>query len=301
MTDEGPRLHGTERAVVPTLTAALSADSGPVTIMLHGFKYQPGHPIHCPHDSIFSRHPTASGFRVVSWPKALGFTGQCGEGIGLSFGWSARGSIWEAHARASDAGRALADLLTDLRRLDPLRPVNIIAHSLGARVALTAIRHAAPGAVTRAVLLAAAEYGETAREALSCDAGRATQVLNVTSRENDFYDFLMERLVAPPRLGDRMLGHGSTHLPNMVTLQLDDEASLTALARAGFPIGAPERLVCHWSPYLRSGVFDLYAAFLSGRIAPSKLRALLPQAAAPRWSRLMPRIPRLRPSGLPVQ
>lgn len=286
--DDTPRLHGAATPLLPVLRHALASDPGPVTIMVHGFKYAPGVAGRCPHASIFARDVTPVRGREISWPRHLGLRGQRGEGLGISFGWPAHCSIWQAHARAEQAGVALARMVTMIRDLSPRRPVHVVAHSLGARVALAAVRAGQPGAITRTILLAAAEYGETARAALSSDAGRQTQVLNVTSRENDLFDFLMERAVASHHPGDRMLGHFPTHLPNMVTLQLDDPEALAALRRAGYPIAPPERRVCHWSPYLRAGVFPLYCAFLSGEMPLPVLRAALPEAPAPRWSRLLP-------------
>ncbi len=301
VTDGKARLHGATAPLSPTLRRALAEDPGPVTVMVHGYKYLPGHPRHCPHDTIFARAPSVTDPRVIGWPRHLGLRGQQGEGLGISFGWNARGTIWDAHAEAAVAGEALAHLLAEVRRHAPARPVNLVAHSLGARVALTAIACGRPGAVTRAVLLAAAEYAGVARDALTGASGRATQVLNVTSRENDLYDFLMERLVAPDKPNDRMLGHGNPALPNLVTLQLDDAASLEALRTAGFPIAEPQRLVCHWSPYLRAGVFPLYTAFLSNTLPLGRLRALLPEAGTPRWSRILPRLPLRTPLGLPAE
>ncbi len=291
------RLHGDPAPLLPALADALATDTGPVTIMVHGYKYQPGHPQHCPHASLMSPTPHAADRRVVSWPARLGLDNR----VAISFGWQARGSIWAAHRRAASAGEALAGLVREVRRLAPRRPVNVIAHSLGARVALAAVRAGAPGAITRAVLLAAAEYGEVARHTLDSARGCRTQVLNVTSRENDLFDFVLERLVPPRHPGDRMLGHGGVDLPHMVTLQLDDEESLAALRRLGFPIAPPERLICHWSPYLRDGVFSLYRAILSGELPLDRLRAVLPTACAPRWSRLRPRLPRPQPPMVPAE
>ena len=160
ITGNAARLHRERRPLMPVLNRALRADQGPVTIMVHGFKYHPGHPVHCPHGPIPAR-PTKRAYRsVVNWPARLGMHGQPGGGLGLSLGWSARGSIWAACASAQAAGHTLAALISDIRGVDPDRKINLIAHSLGARVALTAIRAGAPGAVNRAILLAAAEYAE---------------------------------------------------------------------------------------------------------------------------------------------
>ncbi|ASP22800.1 hypothetical protein ANTHELSMS3_04196 [Antarctobacter heliothermus] len=301
VTDSDPRLHGDDVPLQPALAAALAADSGPVTIMVHGYKYQPGHPIHCPHGTLMSPEPRNGDWKIVSWPERLGLHGQRGQGLAISFGWRARGSIWAAHRRAEAAGHALAALVREIRQYAPTRRINVVAHSLGARVALTAIRVGPCGAITRAVLLAAAEYGEIASQTLDSPSGRLTEVLNVTTRENDLYDFMLECLVPPQRRGDRMLGHGGLRHPRLVTLQLDDTRSLAALRHAGFPIAAPERLICHWSPYLRKGVFPLYRAVLTGAMPLDRLRALLPDDCAPRWSRLRLRLPRPQPRLLPAE
>ncbi|MGP6086667.1 T6SS effector phospholipase Tle3 domain-containing protein [Antarctobacter jejuensis] len=292
------QVHGTGRALAPVLRNALRQEGGPVTIMVHGYKYLPGHPVHCPHGSLLSHKPRQDDWKIISWPGQLGLGSGCGEGLGISFGWSARGSIWAAHKRAKEAGHALADLIAQIRAAAPTRPISIVAHSLGARVALTAIRNSAPEAVRRAILLAAAEYGASARAALD---NSHCEMLNVTTRENDLFDFLLERLIAPPERGDRMLGHGGLNHARLVTLQIDDPASLTALRRAGYPVAAPERLICHWSPYLRQGVFPLYRAVLGGDLSLDALRDLLPDHCAPRWSRLRPRLPRVQPPLLPAE
>ncbi|PYG27748.1 alpha/beta hydrolase [Pelagimonas varians] len=283
--DDHPRLHGSSTPLGPTLRHALSCDPGPVKIMIHGYKYLPGHPIFCPHDGILSRAPRREGPRVVSWPRHLGLRGQQGEGLGISFGWAARGKIWAAYDQADSAGNALALLLADIQRIAPGRCVQLIAHSLGGRVALKAVKQSQPGDVSHAILLAAAEFGSVAKAALTTKAGQQVAVLNVTSRENDLYDFMLERLVRGEGPNRRTLGHGCTRLPNMATLQLDDLRSIAALRQAGYPIAPPQRRVCHWSPYLRPGVFPLYRAFLTGKLPVPHLRAVLPTEIEPRWAR----------------
>ncbi len=283
--DNSPQIHGSPAALVPTLRHALSLDHGPIKIMIHGFKYLPGRPGFCPHDGIFSRIPPDTLRGKISWPRHLGLRGQSGEGLGISFGWASRGSIWNAHKAAQIAGDALATLLNTIKMLTPDRPIQLIGHSLGARVALRAIHKSDPGSVSHAILMAAAEYSSVAGQALTTSAGKQVQVLNVSSRENDIFDFLLERVISRPAPNDRMLGHGSITLPNIATLQLDDRRSLKALQKARFPIAHPQRRICHWSPYLRPGVFPLYRAFLNGDMPVGQLRALLPGDSEPRWSR----------------
>jgi pimeloyl-ACP methyl ester carboxylesterase len=291
-------LFGSADPLLPRLAAALAADPGPVTVMVHGYKYRPGHPEHCPFEKILSPAPVRRGPRVVSWPRRLGLRGRPGAGIGLGFGWDARGGLRAAHERAAESGDTLARLLAELREIAPDRPVRLLAHSMGARVALRALGQSAPGTVSHAILMAAAEFDATARAALTTPGGADCRVLNVTSRENDLFDFLSERLLPPPARGARMLGAGTLELPNLAHLQIDDPRALAALRQAGFAVAGPERRVCHWSPYLRAGLFPLYRAVLSDRLPLHRLRAILPAATQPRWSGLWrapsPRTPRPR-------
>jgi pimeloyl-ACP methyl ester carboxylesterase len=254
--------------------------------MIHGYKYRPGDPRRCPHRTLLSPDPINPGPRIVSWPRRLGLRGQHGEGLGISFGWHARGTPWAAHRNAALAGLSLADVIDRLRARAPCRPVRIIAHSMGARVALEALARVANGGVDRVVLLAAAEFEANAAAALSSPGGQSAALLNVTSRENDLYDALVEALIAPPKPGDRVLGAARLSAPNLTHLQIDDARALDGLRRAGFPIDPPSRQICHWSGYLRPGLFPLYRAWLDGHIDDAMLRAALPDTCAPRWSRL---------------
>ncbi|MEX5726971.1 pimeloyl-ACP methyl ester carboxylesterase [Rhodovulum iodosum] len=282
-------------AAATTLAGALDAalaglpDHAPAVVLLHGYRFSPSDPDHSPHSHILSLTPERDCWKAVSWPRALGFSGApSGEGLCLAFGWEARGTIWQAYGEAARAGRALAALVDEIRARRPGRPVHILAHSLGARVALSAMPHLAEGALGRIVLMTPAEFASRAEAALDTPAARAAQVLNVTSRENDLYDFLLESLVAPQRPRDHTLGHGlAGSRPGWVDIQIDHAETLAALRRLGFDIAQPARRVCHWSPYIRPGMFDLYAALIRGALPFEMLRAALPEAKSRRWSRLL--------------
>jgi pimeloyl-ACP methyl ester carboxylesterase len=180
--------------------------------------------------------------------------------------------------------------------LDPGRPFDVIAHSLGARVALSALPHARRGDFRRLILLAGAEARRPAEAAMATEAGRSVQVINITTRENDVFDLLFEVLAAGWL--DTAIGQGLRRTPaNWLDVQIDQDATLAALARLGYPLPAPAARVNHWSPYLRRGVFTLYQALLDGSLAVADLRAALPARRDPRWSRLL----RLRPMAQPQQ
>ncbi|MGR3323241.1 MAG: alpha/beta hydrolase [Pseudooceanicola sp.] len=276
----GLTLHGMSGGMIPALETALRGD-GPIVIMVHGFKFAPGHPQHCPHDHILSDSDGQRCWKARSWPRALGLT----EGrrtLGIAFGWPARGTIWQAYAEAERAGLALAALIRRLRRLAPHRPVRAIAHSLGGRVVLSALPALDPGDLDRAILLTPAEFLGRAQRLLDTPAGRAADILTVTSGENAVFDRLLETFVGGG-LPRRAMGRAARLPAHVVTLRLDDEAALLALARIGHPVALPSRRVCHWSSYLRPGALDLYRALLCPVRVPdfADLRAALPPVAPP--------------------
>jgi pimeloyl-ACP methyl ester carboxylesterase len=265
----------------------------PIVIMIHGYKYAPGHPDDCPHDHILSATPRVTDRRVISWPQHLGLDGR--QAMGIAFGWAAHGSAWASYAQAAVAGRSLARLLDALRGYG--HQVHIIAHSMGARVALQALPHLAPGAVDRMILLAAAELRRPARRALASPGAMGVEFVNITTRENDLYDMYLEWGIGACL--DTALGQGLPRAPGgWLDLQIDQTATLETLAALGHPIAPRQTRICHWSPYLRRGVFPLYRALLTGQLSVSALQARLPTKADRRWSALLQ--PPLPPAGNPA-
>ena len=263
--------------------------TGPVIVMIHGYKYQPGHSAHCPHRQIMALHPRELPHRPPSWPRNLGFgAGHRNEGLAVAFGWDARGWLWDAQRRAPEAGRALAKVMTALRERHPNRPIHVIAHSMGIELVQEALFHLPPRAIDRIIAMTGASYLSRTLAALETPAGRSAEFINVTSRENDAFDFMFERLIAPPQVHDTAIGHGFS-APNAVTLQLDCPGTLTHLSQIGFPIAQPQRRICHWSSYTRHGVLRFYRDLLRRREALplSLLQRGVPGATAPRWSRLL--------------
>ena len=285
--DDRAQLHAHRDA--PSLARAFHErdprGAGPILILLHGRKYRPGTTDACPHRQLYTTAPQATW----AWSRHLGFgTGHADEGLGIGFGWNARQSPARAFASARRAGAALADTVTALRRAWPDRPIHMLAHSMGSEVALSALPHLQTGDVTRMIFMTGASYRSTAEAALATPAGRALDLINVTSRENDLFDFLFERLTRAPQPGDRAIGQG-LDAPNALTLELDCPRALGHLADLGHPVAAPRRRICHWSAYTRPGALRFYAALIRDRdrLSLARLRAGLPDAPAPRWSRLI--------------
>lgn len=295
--DEGIVLHNTPQPASKRL-CALAARPGPAIIMVHGYKYAPGTTNHCPHRKIF-------GKTQHSWPEQLGFdANRAGSGLGIALGWDARGSLRAMHERAANLGETIAVIVAMLRAHTPERPVHIIAHSLGVEAALSALQHLPGGSVDRMILLTGASFAGRATQMLETPAGRSAEVLNVTSRENDFFDAAFETLIRPPAPNDPAIGKG-IKAPNVVNLQLDCATSIRAVEKRGFVIGAANKRICHWSAYKRPGMMDFYKCFLRtpDKLPLALLRQELPQQAAPRWSRLFARHPkavRTPPTALPL-
>lgn len=256
----------------------------PVIVMLHGYRFSPHVPAHDPHRHILSPIGVP---HAPSWPRALGFTGQEDEGLAIALGWDARGRLRTVYDRAAEVGTDLGHLVSQLADRAG-RPVGLIGHSLGGRVALQATAAAEAGSVGRVILLNAAEFQTAAGEVLSRPAGTQAEVLNVTARENDIFDFALEQLLARGRL--RAVGNGlGRPRGNWIDLQIDDRATLDALADLGFPTDRGVRRMSHWTPYLRQGLFDFYRAALCHpwALPLGFLRHHLPGRPQPRWSRLL--------------
>lgn len=294
-----PGLH---RNPMPWQTALERTDTGtgPVIAMVHGFRYQPGDPRHCPHRHILSLHPDDTPYSSPSWPRHLQFgAGHSHEGLAIAFGWRARGALWQAHKRAGEAGRALAEVLAHIHARHPNRPIHMLAHSMGIELCLEALHHLPAGAVGRIISMAGASYRTRVNTALATPAGKRAEFINVVSRENDIFEAMFEWIIAPPCRGDRAIGLGVTP-PNAVTLQIDCADTLDHLDRIGQPVGDPDRRICHWSAYARPGILPLYNALLRrpGSYPLDLLRQGLPPAPARRWSRLLilPSLPRPLPA-----
>ncbi|MDV7142490.1 alpha/beta fold hydrolase [Tropicimonas sp. TH_r6] len=272
---DGDRLcapHEAEQALYRALDRA--SEAAPVVVLIHGYTFSPALDQTSPHRHILSLSPERDCWKALSWPRALGLgSGAADEPLCIALGWEARGSLWQAYRSAEATGRALAGLIRRIRRIRPGRSVDVLAHSLGCRVALSALPHLPARAMGRAVLMAPAEMRSVALRCLDTEAGRGVEILNITSRENGVYDRLLEWLVAPLRFGDQALGTGlSERVGNWIDVNIDWPETRDALAAQGFPIPASDKRICHWSVYLRSGLFPFYRAVLHREVALRPLK-----------------------------
>lgn len=276
----------TPRVDCVALERALTAlpDRAPVVVMLHGFRYAPGAGRHCPHGHILSLSPRRDVARAISWPRHLRL-GSAEDGLALAFGWNGRGTIWAAQSRIPAVSSALSALVTLLRQIDPDRPVDIIAHSLGARVALATLPHLAEGDIGKLLLLAPADFRSHAEAAVLSPAGHSAEIVNITCRANAMFDFCVETLLSA-RFQTSLAQGLSKPARNWLDLVIDDPATEAALARLGYPLRPASVRICHWQPYLRPGLFALYRALLARHLGIGQLRAALAASSDHGWSGL---------------
>lgn len=289
-------------------------EAAPIVVLVHGYKFDAARGDADPHRSLYAFRPLAESGRIRSWPAGLGFSDDGGEsGLCIGYAWPSRppplresligrcSGFRSVYERAGRYGARLAEVLTLLQRLAPERPVDVLAHSLGARVALAALPHLTepPG---RLVLLGAAEFGERARAFLA-GAPRTPEVYNIVQRSNDIYDTLFALFAPRSGRGDRPVGQGlgSPH-PGWLDLELDRPDLTQWINAQGIPLAPSPRGPCHWSFYTRAGALAVYEAILRRRPGwdiPS-LRALPFLAAdtprpAPRLTSQLP-VPNTCPS-----
>lgn len=303
------------------LAAAIDAlpAGAPVTVLLHGYRFtwrdEVGGGCFCPHRRLYRTRARETGHRrpvVAAWPDALGFSaGDPADGLCIALGWDARVSARSltlaglrdfrtVYEGAEAAGAALARLAGAVAGMRPGGEIDILAHSLGARVALAGLAERPGLPWGRAVFLGAAERRSAALAALAALETRAApaRIYHVMSRANDLFDALFG-WAAPGDAGDRPLGAeglGRAH-PAWLDIQLDHPATMAWLAARGHALTRSAETISHWHFYADPGAMAFYRAVLRRR--PGYDLATLAEIGlgrwiAPRWSRLAPALPGLR-------
>lgn len=258
--------------------AARGDDTAPIVLLLHGYRYSPLRGPSDPHASLYATGPRGQSLprRKESWPMALGFRDTEGDpGLCLPVGWDARGRFAEAFGAADEVGTHVARLITRLHRQFPKRPIQIMAHSLGARVALSALERLAGPMVRRIILLAPADLATHAETVLTRPGAKGVEVLQISPTENWLFDRLLEQALRRHPEAGTALGRRPPEAERWVSLSLGTDAELANLAALGHSVAPRNHRVCHWSAYLRDGAMDLYSALLTDR-GPRPLRELAP-------------------------
>lgn len=288
----------------------------PLLFLLHGYRYDPhgalGDPKRDPHQAVLRPErappPRAPRSTPPSWPAALGFEGGFENGLAIGLGWAslpsqaergigARHPVAWAYRAAAQTAQCVADILRRAAVLRPDLPIDIYAHSFGARIAFLTLRIAAAQGwdrrIGRILALGAAEYRDTAlRAARHCQSGGA-EVISFVSRANDPYDAMMQvlgpRSALSPR--SRPLGAGGLgrRTPGWIDLQIDHPELQPWLTEHGVSGCAGGRFCRHNAFYARPGMAALHRRILDERWGAEDLRRLgADEAIERRWARFAP-------------
>ena len=246
----------------------------PVVIMIHGYRYHPDNPQKNPHKLLFAPTHNCASHKFVSWPEGLAFGPMTSDdGLAIGFGWEGLpsekispkprlGSFAHVYAQAFRAGGHLARLLTWIGELDPGRKVDILAHSLGARVTFSGLMRGKSANVNRVVLMGGAEYASVIGQYFRhVDHHPHLEVFNIRNSQNAFVDFLFECFAPRSHPDDVAIGRGyKGPAGRWINLAIDEPAVLAVLAHRGIGLGATPRrtVVDHWSFYSRAGIMRLY-------------------------------------------
>ncbi|MEM1276357.1 MAG: hypothetical protein AAGH74_07515 [Pseudomonadota bacterium] len=220
------------------------------------------------------------------------------DGLCIAFGWEARstqsGGQMRTFARiyrdAAMAAEALGELTAYIAERRPDLRIDMLAHSLGARVALGCLYKQPLDQYGRIILMGAAEFVEEAEAALA--APYQAEIYHLLSRANDLFDGMFS-FFAPSHHAfcNRSLGIkglGRVHA-RWLDLQLDLPALGDWMELRGHGLMRQDR-ISHWHFYADPGAMSFYRAILRHR-PPHAIRNLraarIPEEIEPRWSRLI--------------
>lgn len=314
-TNEGLRSARTGRPVATVLARHLERlpKSAKVTILIHGYQYHPDTKSDDPHRLLFAFKPAVSCWKIRSWSHGLGFTRRADEnGLCIGFAWPAAAGVAKSYLttgkspfhgiyqKAPEFGRQLAELVAMVQAADPGRRIDLVAHSLGARVALSSLPHLEKHP-ERIILLGGAEFDSQARRFLEGKPkNRTAHIYSFTARSNDIYDAAFEMFAPRTSSTDMPIGSGGkVDHPNWINIQIDRAEVSNWINAQDIPLRPVHRHFCHWSFYTRHGAFGIYRAILDRKPGWDiedlrRVPGLTEQE--PRWSRVLsafqPRIPR---------
>lgn len=137
------------KALAPRLRAR--PPGAPIVILIHGDKFSPTQA--APNRETFSLVPATPCFRNTSRPAGLGGRANgVSDAPCLEFAWPAHDAD-----RGGPVAHRFACVIATIDRLAPGRPADLIARSLGARVALQATRPLNRGGLDLILLLGGAD------------------------------------------------------------------------------------------------------------------------------------------------
>ena len=234
-----------------------------IVVMVNGFDYDPTEKgDDNPHRTLFEDWSRRVSAEDEEW-RCFGFGWYSAElepqswlGSLIRGHWNPYRWGWELSEKA---GGILAGVIHSHLRVEPQSEICIIAHSMGARVALCALGQLETGCVRRTLLLNGSEYSQTARR-----IARYTEcsVLNVVVEADDVLGKL-GRVFAPEAFIEAVVGQAGLLDPpdNWLDIRLDDEATRDRAKESGYADlqgDNPDRIADHWYSYTHDPNWGLF-------------------------------------------
>ncbi|WP_417518994.1 hypothetical protein [Minwuia sp.] len=223
--------------------ANLPADK-PVTIMVHGFQFDPAmtvvrpphhHKADNPHARVYHFEPTDEVTEMrhhsTSWPVGLGYAdGDAGaEGLCIAFGWYSNPGFFsslfdhglnfyaKAYLAAEDTAWYLAMVAEIVTRLLD-RPVDIFCHSLGSRVVIRGLAQSAALAMPDTVV--GTPTPQPVRDSLTAMLNRLDRVIILAGAEKVLEGQLMMQRLNLWQIAD-VPNRRAPHFYNIVSREND--------------------------------------------------------------------------------
>ena len=265
-----PRLH-----LRHTLEPALAAlpVGAPIVIYVHGH-------LDWPHPKVLQQAREQVGLAItLNWPATARFIGVFPD-------------VGQLYDDAGKAAPSLAWLINLLAELSPDRQIDLMAHSLGARVGLQALPRLKQGNLARFVGLAAVEFSAITLAALQAPVARDIAFYNVTTAKTALFHRLMHHFGPRPGPADGLLCRGFAFpRRNWIDIRLDAPA-------VRHPLGEMCSSLLDLKADMKKPalISQLEAVFLQNRMATSmaELRSVLGNAVPDPLSIIPLRSPPLR-------
>ncbi len=128
--------------------------------------------------------------------------------LGYTTGLQALPDMQAPYDKAGLESAGLAYLINRLRQISPDSPVDVVAHRLGARVALMAVRKARSKMWRRLLLSNAFEFSAPTLLSLDCPMGTHLSCYNIVAKNHSLTPFLFDRFGPKPGPADRAICYG---------------------------------------------------------------------------------------------
>ncbi len=128
--------------------------------------------------------------------------------LGYTAGLRAIPDLATPYEKAGLEAKGLATLINDLREISPDCPVDVVAHRLGARVALMAVRTARSKMWRNLLLSNAFEYSARTLLSLDCPMGKHLSINNLITQHPNVPAYVFNRFGPKPGPADRAICFG---------------------------------------------------------------------------------------------